>query len=252
MIQQFEPTQSPSRLAAQPRRGQVARFPRPAAARVSPAGPLSPSSVASPGPPSAAARPDAPSVGTPGASGKCPCLAGLAPVRQDRCAGATRGVAGADADPAPDLRTQIKIDLYATLRESSRSREQVADAEGISVGELKRQLSLDDGHRLGADQLPAVCRETRDFRLLHRVASACGHVALPLPEVEPGPEGLALALGDVEAELGEVWADYRDARRAGSEAGTALSEAERARLVSQLDDVLRCAAAARLLLGGGR
>lgn len=85
-----------SQRSAQHRRGQAVGFPPATAARVSPV--VFPLRAAA----------DAPSVGTPSATGKCPQQAEMAPVRT-----------------SSDLRTQIKVDLYATLRESSRSREQV-------------------------------------------------------------------------------------------------------------------------------
>lgn len=217
---------SQTRSPAQHPRGQVVDQPRSTSARVPSVVPLS----------------DPSSMGPSKTSEKVEQVARNTPAH----------LSSASPPSVQEIDSEVKRALYDLCRESRYSRAEVAGFAGQSKGNLERQLDPEDSHRVALSQAVAIAARTGDRRLLDLAAGHAGCVLVPLPAVDPGPEGLALALGDVEAELGEVWADYRDARRGGSEAGADLSAAERARLSTQLDDVIRCAVAARMLLGGVR
>lgn len=125
-----------------------------------------------------------------------------------------------------DLRAAIKVDLYDGIRQSSRSREQVAGELGIGVGELRRKMALDDVHCLAADQVPALCQYIDDHRILHRLAEACGHAAVPLPEEGDPKETMSLSLLTLQRAHGLLGEALLGAIGEGSEAGREISSGE--------------------------
>jgi hypothetical protein len=170
---------------------------------------------------SAAAHED--SVGRVGPRGQRPFSAKIAPVRLS----------------SGDLRTSIKVDFYELLRKSTLSREQVAGELGISVGELRRKLALDDVHCLAADQVPALCSYTGDYRVLHRIAEASGHAAVPLPEAVADGNHLLLALATTYAAVGRCSEMLAQALDDHGEAGSAISASELADLKQQGMEAVR-------------
>jgi hypothetical protein len=114
-------------------------------------------------------------------------------------------------DGDENLAEAVRLSLHRTIRLSSRSPEQLADALSKRLGvQVSRHVLYSHtaesrpGHRFPLEWCCAWCRETGDFSLLRIL---CDSLGLPMPE--PGQlEKVRFAEARIESELKGQEADF--------------------------------------------